>query len=383
MVETLPAADYIEFARPFPMHRGGVLEDFRLTYETFGQLNDRRDNIVLVLPGMSANSHVCSVARDPEAGWWEDFAGSGKPIDTDRWYVICFNYLGGCKGSTGPLSTERASGRPYQSRFPELSIEDIVDTIVMAVKALGMAQVTCLIGASMGGMCALALLTRHPGFVRHHINLCGAASSLPVSTALRSLQREAIRSDPLWAGGEYSPDARPIHGMTLARKIGLLSYRSGAQLNRRFSRSDQAAGKSAGMTHDFEVEDYLQANAWRFARDFDPNSYLQLSRAIDLYACLTPPQGGFQTAGLEQVLVVGVESDTLFPVAQQQHIAQGLEQDGAEVTFVRLDCPDGHDAFLTDLQAFGPLLEHFMNRIGSVLPAGRAERCLELHDERF
>ncbi|WP_025109036.1 homoserine O-acetyltransferase [Pseudomonas sp. H1h] len=383
MVETLPAADYIAFTRPFPMHRGGVLEDLRLTYETFGQLNERRDNVVLILPGMSANSHVCSVARDPESGWWEDFAGPAKPIDTDRWFVICFNYLGGCKGTTGPMSIDPRSGRPYRSRFPELAIEDIADTIVMAMKALDMDEVACLIGTSMGGMCALALLTRHPGFVRHHINLCGAASSLPVSTALRSLQREAIRSDPLWAGGEYSPDARPIHGMTLARKMGLLSYRSGAELNRRFARPDESAGKSAGTAHDFEVEDYLQANACRFARDFDPNSYLQLSRAIDLYACLKTPRGGFQTVGLEQVLVVGVESDTLFPVAQQQHIAQGLGQDGAQVTFVRLDCRDGHDAFLTDLQAFGPLLENFMNRIGSVLPAGRAERRLELHDERF
>ena len=204
MTEFIPPGTlFADLPSPFPMKRGGELHGARIAYETWGTLNAARDNAVLVVTGLSPDAHAAANAGNPAEGWWEAMLGPGKPIDSDRWFVICVNSLGSCKGSTGPASVNPDTGDLYRLAFPDLSIEDIADAAVHVARALGAEQLACVIGNSMGGMTALALLLRHPGIARTHLNISGAAHALPFSIAIRSLQREAIRLDPKWNHGRY------------------------------------------------------------------------------------------------------------------------------------------------------------------------------------
>ena len=184
-----PGTRWFDLPSPFPMKRGGALHGARIAYETWGRLNPARDNAVLIVTGLSPDAHAASNDGNPEPGWWEAMLGPGKPIDTDRWFVLCVNSLGSCKGSTGPASSNPETGTLYRLDFPELSIEDGADASVAVVRGLGIERLACVIGNSMGGMTALALLQRHPGIARSHVNISGAARALPFSIAIRSLQR--------------------------------------------------------------------------------------------------------------------------------------------------------------------------------------------------
>ncbi|MFN8902499.1 MAG: alpha/beta fold hydrolase, partial [Lysobacteraceae bacterium] len=221
-----PGTRFVDLPSPFPMRRGGALVGARLAYETWGTLNAAGDNAILILPGLSPNAHAASNGGNAAEGWWEGMLGPGKAIDTHRWFVICVNPLGSCKGSTGAASPHPEDGAPYRLRFPDLSIEDGADAAAHLVRALGIERLDTVIGNSMGGMSALALLLRHPGIARRHVNISGSARSLPFSIAIRSLQREAIRLDPQWADGQYTDKDYPENGMRMARKLGVVTYRS-------------------------------------------------------------------------------------------------------------------------------------------------------------
>ncbi|MEP6897682.1 MAG: alpha/beta fold hydrolase, partial [Rhodanobacter sp.] len=199
----LDARRYFALPSPFAMKRGGELHGALVAYETWGTLNSARDNAVLVLTGLSPSAHMASNAEDPTPGWWEDMAGPGKAIDSSRWFVICVNSLGSDKGSTGPASIDTATGEAYRLSFPELALEDVANAAHVAVASLGIAQLACLIGCSMGGMSALAYMLLHPGSVRAHISVDTAPQAQPFAIAIRSLQREAIRLDPGWNDGKY------------------------------------------------------------------------------------------------------------------------------------------------------------------------------------
>jgi pimeloyl-ACP methyl ester carboxylesterase len=218
-----PGSQFHALPSPLPLKRGGQLQGARVAYETWGTLAADRRNAVLIVTGLSPDAHAASHAGNPLPGWWEKMLGPGKAIDTERWFVICVNSLGSCKGSTGPASLNPDSGQPWRLDFPALSIEDIADAAVSVVKALGITQLACLIGNSMGGMTALAVLQRHPGIARSHINISGSAQALPFSIAIRSLQREAIRLDPAWNNGSYDEAVYPEAGMRIARKLGALA----------------------------------------------------------------------------------------------------------------------------------------------------------------
>ncbi|RYZ74507.1 MAG: homoserine O-acetyltransferase, partial [Lysobacteraceae bacterium] len=295
--------------------------------------------------------------------------GPGKPIDSTRWFVVCVNSLGSCKGSTGPASVNPASGQPYRLDFPELSIADVADAAHEVVRGLGIGQLACIIGNSMGGMTALAYLLRHPGSARSHINISGSAQALPFSIAIRSLQREAIRLDPNWNNGQYDEDSYPESGMRMARKLGVITYRSALEWDGRFGRvrleSDRPEEEPFGL--EFQVESYLEGHARRFVRRFDPNCYLYLSRCMDWFD-LADVAGGDVMQGLsrirvEKALAIGTTTDILFPLQQQQQIADGLRAGGAEAEFLALDSPQGHDAFLVDIERFGPAVAEFLARI--------------------
>ena len=371
MREFIPIATrFIKLPAGFAMKRGGTLRAARVAYESFGKLNAARDNAILILTGLSPNAHAATHVEDATPGWWEDMLGPGKPIDTTRWHVICVNPLGSCKGSTGPASIDPGTGEPYRLAFPELSIEDIADAAAHAVRGMGIERLACVIGASMGGMSALALLARHPGLARNHINISGAVHSLPFSIAIRSLQREAIRFDPHWNGGRYDDERYPKQGMVTARKLGVITYRSAVEWNSRFGRaplqSDQRSGQDP-FGHEFKVESYLECHAHRFLRCFDPNSYLYLSRCIDWFdlgdACGAGADQALAKLQLENALVIGVHTDLLFPLHQQRQIADGLRAGGANARFVALESPEGHDAFLVDTERFGVPVAQFLSAL--------------------
>lgn len=357
---------YFDLPSPFAMKRGGALIGARLAYETWGELGAARDNALVILTGLSPSAHAASSAADESAGWWEDMLGPGKPIDTDRWFVICINTLGSCKGSTGPADIDPANGEAYRLDFPALTLEDAAHASHALVQGLGIAQLACLLGNSMGGMTALAYLAMHPGSARSHISISTAAQAQPFAIAIRSLQREAIRLDPQWHNGCYDDAHYPEAGMSIARKLGVITYRSAMEWVGRFARIrlDSEQRDDEPFAAEFQVESYLDAHARRFVRSFDPNSYLYLSRASDWFD-LGEHAGCSVEAALARIdvahaLVIGVSTDILFPLPQQEQIADGLRAGGADVELVALDSPQGHDAFLVDIGRFGAAIATFL-----------------------
>jgi homoserine O-acetyltransferase len=369
-----PGTRFLDLPPAFPMKRGGTLHGARIAYETWGTPNAARDNAILILTGLSPDAHAAANAGNAEPGWWEAMLGPGKAIDSDRWFVVCVNTLGSCKGSTGPASVNPDTGALYRLAFPELSIEDSADAAAHVLRALGIERLACVIGNSMGGMSALAFLLRHPGIARSHVNISGAAHALPFSIAIRSLQREAIRLDPLWNHGDYDDTHYPESGMRMARKLGVITYRSALEWDGRFGRvrldSDRRDDEDPfGL--EFEVESYLEGHARRFVRNFDPNCYLYLSRSMDWFDlaeyCSAPcgSRSGDVLSALamikvEKALAIGVVTDILFPLQQQEQVADGLRAGGADATFLPLPSPQGHDAFLVDIERFGPAVANFL-----------------------
>lgn len=350
--------------RRFAMHRGGELPELTLAYETWGHLDQAAGNAVLLFTGLSPSAHAASSTEDPSAGWWEEMVGPGLPVDTDRYFVICVNSVGSCFGSVGPASAH-PDGAPWRLRFPVLSLEDTACAADLLLDELGIGALDTVIGPSMGGMTAQAFAVRFPKRTRRLALLSTAARSLPFATAIRSLQREVIRSDPAWEEGAYRVGAGPIQGMRLARKMGMISYRSAEEWRQRFGRERIPEERRGGDAFDldFEVESYLEAHAQKFTGQFDANCYLYLSRATDLFD-LTEHGGSVERAcartRLEQVLVIGVESDLLFPLAQQRELAEGFEAAGVDTEFVALPSIQGHDAFLVDMDRFRPAVASFL-----------------------
>lgn len=346
----------------FPMKRGRLREP-TIAFETWGQQNRDRDNAVLIFTGLSPSAHVASSPEDPSTGWWEDMVGPDKPIDTNRYFVICVNSLGSCFGTTGPASVDPDTGKPYRLAFPVLCVEDIARAGAEVVRSLGIETLYATVGASMGGMTALAFCTMFPSISRGLVSISSAARSMPFAIAMRSLQREMIRKDPNWCEGNYQLGEGPITGMRLARKLGMITYRSSHEWERRFGReraTDEAP--NGPFRIDFEVESYLEAHANKFVGAFDANCYLYLSRAMDLFDIAD--HGGSIAAGLDPVqldraLVIGVKTDFLFPLKQQIELADGLKHVVPEVDFRALDSIQGHDSFLVDMDLFRPAVASF------------------------
>ncbi|OBS10047.1 homoserine O-acetyltransferase [Acidihalobacter prosperus] len=344
---------------PFRFHRGGELPRLEIAYETWGTLNTARDNAVLIFTGLSANAHAATSVCDPQPGWWEYMLGAGKPLDTSRHYVICVNSLGSCYGSSGPASLDPVSGQPYGPDFPRLSVEDIAAAGRALTQALGLRRLSAVVGASLGGMSALAFALQTPDALRRLVLISSAAHPTAHAIAMRSLQREIVRADPAWADGRYRPPG-PVEGMRLARKLGISCYRSPEEWEQRFGHRRAAARAASDQ---FEVESYLEHNATKFALGFDANAYLALSRAMDDFDAADHGEGDLAAAlarlqGLE-ALVIGVRSDTLFPESQQRALADGLRAVGAKVRYAALESPQGHDAFLIDEARFGPVVRAF------------------------
>ena len=269
---------------PLLLDWGGVLPSFELAYETWGTLNPAKSNAILLHTGLSASSHARSTPENPQPGWWERFIGPGAALDTDRYFVVCTNVIGGCYGSTGPGSVDPANGERYGTRFPILTMEDMVRAQFRLVSALGIERLAASVGASMGGMQSLAAGALYPARVGRVASISGCARSHPYSIAMRHTQRQVLMMDPAWRRGFYYDAGIPPHaGMKLAREIATVTYRSGPEWEQRFGRRRADPAKPPALCPDFLIETYLDHAGEKFSLDYDANSLLYVSKAMDLF----------------------------------------------------------------------------------------------------
>ncbi len=349
----------------FTTEGGQSLPGIRLAYESWGELSPARDNAVLILHALTGDSHVRGPAGPghPTDGWWGDLVGPGAAIDTDRWFVVAPNMLGGCQGSTGPSSIA-PDGYEWASRFPYLTIRDQVQAQVLLADALGIARWGAVIGGSMGGMHALEWGVGHADRVERLAVLSSPPTTTADQIALNGVQLEAIQMDPRFAGGEYYDAADgdgPHRGLALARRMALLNYRSPTELNQRFQRSWQSGKDPLGQGGRFAVESYLDFHGNKFTRRFDANSYLTLVEAMNSHD-VGRGRGGVEDAlalVTARTLVLGIDSDRLFPVEGQHRIARGIASVPGEAAVV-LTSDFGHDGFLIETAAVGGHLRRLL-----------------------
>ena len=361
-----PATQYLHIRKPFRFKRGGRIPEVTLAYETWGKLNRGKSNAVMILTGISPSAHAASSARDPSEGWWEPMIGPGKPIDTNRNFVICMNSLGSCKGSTGPDSINPKTGRPYRLEFPESTIWDIATAARLLLDHLGIKQLRAMVGPSMGGMSALAWVYQNPKGARHFLAISSAGSAEPFSIAIRSLQREAIVTDPHWHGGNYTAESWPRNGMRIARKLGMITYRSAGEWRQRFGRQGQSQYQPKVYGMNYKVESYLEHAARKFVVQYDPCAYVYLSRAMDWFNVADGHEDMVSALAhlkLQSACIIGVGSDILFPLHQQYELAAALTTNGIETQMVDLPSEQGHDSFLVDYDRFNPAVAGYFNRI--------------------
>jgi homoserine O-acetyltransferase len=365
----MPARRFARLDEPLCLYRGGVIEQPVVAYECWGRLNEARDNTILLFTGLSPSAHAASSPEDPKPGWWESMIGEGRPIDTRRFFVVAVNSLGSPYGSSSPVSIDPRTGRSYGIGFPEIAVEDIAAAGREALRTLGVRRVAAVVGPSLGGMVVLAYCALFPGEVDNLVSISGAARATPFAIALRSLQRETVRSDPGWHGGSYTPGRGPRQGLRLARKLGTITYRSPQEWQQRFGRRRVAepSGLPGDFRPQFEVESYLEHQAQRFADTFDANCYLYLSRAMDQFDLADHGGGSLAAAfakfGVKRALVLGVETDMLFTIDQQREIAEQLRATRVAVEFHAFPSLQGHDAFLVDHERFGHAMQEFLGGI--------------------
>lgn len=359
--------------QPLPLDGGGVLADVAIAYQTYGELAADRSNAILLCHALTGDQYVASahpVTGKP--GWWQRMVGPGKPIDTDRFHVICANVIGSCMGSTGPQSPA-ADGAPYAMRFPVITIRDMVRASVALLDALGIERLHAVVGGSMGGMQALSLAANWPDRAQRVLAIATTSRHSAQNIAFHELGRQAIMADPDWNGGDYYAGAAPAAGLAVARMAAHITYLSEDGLTDKFGRSLQdrpdgtKGAKSFGFDADFQIESYLRHQGTGFTRRFDANSYLYITRAMD-YFDLAEEQGGQGKGALADAFagstarfcVVSFDSDWLYPTSESRHLVHALNAAALPVSFVELSAPFGHDSFLLDVPALDRVVAGFL-----------------------
>lgn len=355
--------------RPFVLEGGGVLHDATLAYETWGELNEAADNAVLVCHALTGDAHasggVC--AAHPDGGWWDRLIGSGKAIDTDRWFVVCANVLGGCQGSTGPASIDPETAKPYGMRFPTVTIRDMVRSQASLANSLGIDTWHGVVGGSMGGMQVLEWGLMYADRVKAIAPIATAAAATPWQIGWSATGRLAITLDPQWHHGDYydgEPGEGPHAGLAVARSVAQITYRSDEVYQERFGRNLVDPSHVFGHWDRFSVESYLDHHGEKLARRFDANSYLILNRAMDLHD-VGRGRGGFDRAFAmlqAPVLSISISSDTLYHPRLQSDLADSARNAGVETEYQVIESPHGHDGFLLEAGAVGAALGKFLDR---------------------
>jgi homoserine O-acetyltransferase len=371
---TAPAADVgkaiaFDAAHPLVTDAGRALAPWTIAYMTYGTLNAARSNAVLICHALTLDQFV--IGSNPvtgKPGWWPLMVGPGKPIDTDRFYVICANVIGGCMGTSGPADTDPATGKPYGLNFPLVTVRDMVRSQAMLLDALGIDQLLCVTGGSMGGMQVLQWAASYPDRVFSAMPMATAARHSAQNIAFHEVGRQAIMADPDWRGGAYqSEGTQPSKGLAVARMAAHITYLSEAALQRKFGRSLQDRAEiSFQFAPDFQVESYLHHQGSSFVDRFDANAYLYITRAMD-YFDLAADYGGVLAEAFRgsrtKFCIVSFTSDWLFPTAENKRIAHALNAAGATVSFVEIATDRGHDAFLLDEPEMLAAARGFLNSV--------------------
>jgi homoserine O-acetyltransferase len=355
---------------PLPLDGGQSLERVEVAYETYGTLNADKSNAILICHALTGDQYVASPHPiTGKAGWWLRTVGPGKPIDTDRFFVICANVLGSCMGTTGPASLA-PDGKPYGMRFPVITIRDMVRAEVALLDALGIDQLHAVVGGSMGGMQALSFAANWPERTRAVLVLASTARHSAQNIAFHEVGRQAIMADPKWEGGDYYGKSKgPENGLAVARMAAHITYLSEAGLTEKFGRRLQdRTTKTFGFDADFQVESYLRHQGLAFTDRFDANSYLYITRAMD-YFDLAEEHGGRLADAFARVTarvcLVSFDTDWLYPTAESRVIAHALNAAGAPVSFVELSAPFGHDSFLLDVPAQDRVIAGFLGQLSN------------------
>lgn len=343
---------------------GRTLAPVTLAYETYGELNAARDNAVLIVHAFSGDAHAAGYHEgEKEPGWWDIMIGPGKALDTARYFVICSNIIGGCKGSTGPSSINPATGQPYGLSFPVVTIKDMVEAQRRLLDYLGIERLLAVTGGSMGGMQALQWAVSYPDRVALAIPVATTARASAQQVAFNEVGRQAIMSDPDWRQGDYYGKVIPHRGLALARMVAHITFLSDASMRQKFGRRLQdKAEYGFDFATDFQVESYLRYKGDSFVKRFDANSYLYLTKAMD-YFDLSQPAGSLRAAfaGVQsRFLVISFSSDWLYPSYQSKEIVTALRRHDVEVVYTELQSDAGHDAFLLESEALGRLLRGFL-----------------------
>jgi homoserine O-acetyltransferase len=350
---------------PLPLWRGGELTPLTLAYETWGALSPERDNAILVLHALTGDSHAAGGASEayPRGGWWEPLIGPGRAFDTDRYFVICSNVLGGCQGSTGPASTDPRTGEPYGMDFPLVTVQDMVRAQRELVSGLGVRGLAAVAGGSIGGMQALEWVVSYPDEVDAAL-LFGASERVgPQAIALNHIGREAIMLDPAWKGGRYRPGEGPAGGLSIARMVGMVTYQSQQSMWLRFGREPASRPTAPSpLGEKFDVEGYLEYQGRALVRRFDANSYLYLTRAMDLYDVAEGWESEREalTRVRARTLHVGISTDWLYPPRDVRALAQKLRAAGSDARYVELESVHGHDAFLKEWDAMTAIIRDYL-----------------------
>ncbi len=343
---------------------GTTLSPVDIAYETYGRLNERRSNAILITHAFTGDAHAAGVSKDGKPGWWDKMIGPGLAFDTDRYFVICSNVLGGCQGTTGPASENPATGLPYGMSFPVITIRDMVRLQRMLVDHLGIQRLLCVAGGSMGGMQALQWAVSYPERVQCCIPIATTWRHSAQQIAFNEVGRQAIMADPDWCGGDYYDKKPPARGLSIARMVGHITYMSDDSMREKFGRKlreKEKFGFDFGV--DFEVESYLRYRGSQFVTRFDANSYMYITKAED-YFDLTQGTGKlidmFQTV-TTRFLVISFTSDWLYPSYQSQEIVKVLRRVNGDVAYCDLQSSYGHDAFLVDIEEQTEIVRGFLD----------------------
>lgn len=348
------------------LESGQTLGPITLAYETYGELNDAKDNAILILHALSGDHHAAGYYHDDDKkpGWWDNFIGPGKAFDTEKYFIICSNVLGGCRGSTGPASVNPESGKHYGLSFPVITIKDMVNAQKGLLDYLDIPSLLCVAGGSMGGMQALQWAVSYPEIVRSAIPVATTSIHSAQNIALNEVGRQAIIADPNWNKGDYYDAEPPARGLAVARMIGHISYLSDRAMHEKFGRRLQNRQRvSYDFLTDFQVESYLQHQGASFTQRFDANSYLYISKALDYFDLSSGYDSLIEAlypARDTRFLVIAFSSDWLYPSYQSRLIVKALRGAGALASFCEIKSEYGHDAFLLECDQQTQMIHDFL-----------------------
>jgi len=347
---------------------GEKLGPITIAYETYGRLNDQKSNAILVFHSLTMSAHAAGYHEDDKKpGWWDKMIGQGKTFDTDKYFIICANVLGSCKGSSGPASTDPKTGRPYGLSFPIVTIEDMVAAQKILIDSLGIKKILCAAGGSMGGLLALKWSIDYPDEIASAVIIATNTRHTAQQIALHEVARQAIMSDPDWQNGDYYGKSIPARGLALSRMIAHITYMSDKSMENKFGRKLIDKGRLGyDFSQDFEVESYLKYRGDSFVQRFDANSYLYLSKALD-YFDLAENSTLVETFSKAKCsfCVISFTSDWLYPPYQSKAMVKALKANDFDVSAILIESSYGHDAFLVEIENQSKMITHFINRANS------------------